>query len=193
MRNTGGLRLLAAFAAAAMCGGMALAGDLPDDKVTEAGLYLTAAEAAQMRGASMDAVLIDIRSRAEVAFVGIAKGVDRNIPYMIVDDFWEFDAEKGTYKMVVNPDFPQAVEAYLAARGLGKDATIILMCRSGTRSAKAANLLTEMGYSSVYSVIDGFEGDKGPAGARDVNGWKNAGLEWSYTIPTEVAYRADGF
>ena len=58
------------------------------------------------------------------------------------------------------------------------------MCRSGSRSAKAANLLYQAGYKNVYSVIEGFEGDKSKIaetkGQRVVNGWKNAGLPWTY-------------
>jgi rhodanese-related sulfurtransferase len=69
------------------------------------------------------------------------------------------------------------------------------MCRSGTRSAKAANVLYDLGYENVYSVVDGFEGDtskEGPAaGHRTVNGWKNAGLAWTYTIRPEQAYPPD--
>jgi len=41
----------------------------------------------------------------------------------------------------------------------------------------------------VYTVVDGFEGDvakEGPnAGKRVVNGWKNAGLPWSYRLEKE--------
>jgi hypothetical protein len=59
-----------------------------------------------------------------------------------------------------------------------------LICRSGDRSAAASHLLAEAGFKNVYSVVDGFEGDlatDGPkAGQRAVNGWKNAGLPWSY-------------
>lgn len=33
----------------------------------------------------------------------------------------------------------------------------------------------------------------GPAGARDVNGWKNAGLSWSYKIPASVAYGSTAY
>jgi hypothetical protein len=32
----------------------------------------------------------------------------------------------------------------------------------------------------LYSVVDGFEGDKSKAGLRVVNGWKNAGGAWTY-------------
>ncbi|WP_137699924.1 rhodanese-like domain-containing protein [Marimonas lutisalis] len=176
-----------AFSATVMSGPV-LALDVPEKKRTDIGLYLTASEAAQMRASRSGTLLIDVRTRAEVAFVGQAAGVDRNIPYMVVDEFWEFDAKKSTYKLSVNPDFAARVAELVAARGLGKDATLILMCRSGSRSAKAANLLAKLGYAQVYSVVDGFEGDKGPSGLRDVNGWKNSGLAWSYKLPPETVY-----
>lgn len=53
------------------------------------------------------------------------------------------------------------------------------MCRSGDRSARAVNLLKDAGFTTVYSVIDGFEGDMAPQGRRTVNGWKNPGLPWT--------------
>ena len=38
-------------------------------------------------------------------------------------------------------------------------------------------------YTKVYSVVDGFEGDLSAEGRRDVNGWRKAGLPWSYKPP----------
>ena len=104
------------------------------------------------------------------------------------DEFWEFDDEKGTYKMTSNSDFAGEIADLVNERGLSKASPIILMCRSGNRSARAADLLFQLGYKAVYSIVDGFEGDKGPDGARSVNGWKNAGLEWSYTIRPDQLY-----
>lgn len=182
---------LGALCALAVSAGASLANDaLPSKKRTALGLYLTATEAVQLRTRDPDAVLIDIRSRAEVAFVGVGEGIDKHIPYMIVEEGWQFDAEKGNYRLIPNPDFLEAFEAFAWDRGLDAEATILLMCRSGSRSARAANLLNQMGYRRVYSVIDGFEGDRGPSGVRDVNGWKNSGLRWSYRIPAEIAYRS---
>ena len=47
----------------------------------------------------------------------------------------------------------------------------------------AADLLANAGYTQVYSITDGFEGDAGKdgpqAGQRIVNGWKNAGRSFS--------------
>ncbi|MDU8911176.1 rhodanese-like domain-containing protein [Aestuariicoccus sp. MJ-SS9] len=161
---------------------------LPDKKRTALDLYLTAEQAGAFLAGHDDALLVDIRTRAEVSFVGIADEADKNIPYMVMDDFWEFDDDKGAYKMMVNPEFSDAIADLVAARGLSRDAPILLMCRSGSRSARAADLLGQLGYTAVYSVVDGFEGDKSPDGGRNLNGWKNAGLAWSYTIRPEQHY-----
>jgi rhodanese-related sulfurtransferase len=80
----------------------------------------------------------------------------------------------------------------LALRQLGKQDTVILICRSGDRTSRAVNFLTELGYSKVYTVVDGFEGDaiaEGPqAGQRVLNGWKNAGLPWTYKLDKDKMY-----
>lgn len=66
------------------------------------------------------------------------------------------------------------------------------MCRSGDRSAKAADLLAKSGYTNVWSAIEGFEGDKakdGPnKGKLTVNGWKNANLPWTYELDKTKAF-----
>ena len=161
---------------------------VPEKKRSALNLYLTAQEASAFLAQNEDAVLIDIRTRAEVSFVGIAAEADKNIPYMVMDEFWEFDADKGTYKMAVNSNFDREVAGFMQELGLSKESPIILMCRSGSRSARAADLLGQLGYKSVYSVVDGFEGDKDPDGVRSVNGWKNSKLAWTYKIRNEQAY-----
>jgi rhodanese-related sulfurtransferase len=51
------------------------------------------------------------------------------------------------------------------------------------------NLLLQAGYSQVYSVVDGFEGEMDLAsGHRSVDGWRNAELPWTYRILPEQAY-----
>jgi rhodanese-related sulfurtransferase len=78
------------------------------------------------------------------------------------------------------------------SRGLTKSDTLILICRSGKRSAGAANLLADLGYTRVFTIVDGYEGDKaksGPmVGQRVVNGWKNNGLPWSYKLDKAKIY-----
>jgi rhodanese-related sulfurtransferase len=68
------------------------------------------------------------------------------------------------------------------------------MCRSGGRSAYAVNLLAKTGFKNVYSIVDGFEGDKLDIegsyykGKRLVNGWKNSGAPWTYQLDSELLY-----
>jgi|LGVF01.2.fsa_nt_gb rhodanese-related sulfurtransferase len=161
---------------------IAYASELPDKKRTPFELYASPEEALALH--NVGALFIDVRSLSEVTFVGLPTAVDRVIPYMAMTG--EFDEAKGTYKLELNPYFAEAISQELAFRGLSKDHPIILMCRSGSRSAKAANLLYKLGYSNVYSIDQGFEGDKVKdgefAGWRKVNGWKMSGLDWSYKI-----------
>ena len=156
-------------------------------KQTKLGLYMTAQEAyGAATSNSGDVVLIDIRSRAEVNFLGMPTVADANIPYMDLGEFAKFDEKKGHYKLDVNSHFAERVAKLLTSKGLDKNATIILMCRSGSRSAKAANLLADLGYKNVFSVVDGYEGDKAKdgafAGQRVVNGWRNSKLPWTYKL-----------
>ena len=170
-----------------------LADELPKSKQTKLGLYVSAAEAGQMLS-KQEAVLVDIRSRAEVGFLGLPTSA-AHIPYMVMPMMADYNSEKGSYDLELNPDFPSDFKAYAEAKGLSKASPIILMCRSGSRSARAADLLADLGYTKVYSMTDGYEGDKvadGPQkGQRLVNGWRNAGLGWSYKIRAEQAYLAD--
>jgi hypothetical protein len=52
----------------------------------------------------------------------------------------------------------------------------------------AVNLLAEAGFTNVYNIIDGMEGDlvEDPdsvyRGKRLRNGWKNSGLPWTYDL-----------
>jgi rhodanese-related sulfurtransferase len=85
-------------------------------------------------------------------------------------------------------DFVPEVNRRMRDKGLGKTDIVVLICRSGDRSSRGENRLTEDGFSRVYSVVDGFEGDTSPDGRRTVNGWKNAGLPWSYRLDKARMY-----
>lgn len=196
MRIKNGFILAALWTALAGMHGTALAVDgaaLPQAKQTTAGRYLDAREAyalKQKMGAT--AYFVDVRTRYEVMYLGMPSVADANIPYVDHPDDAPWDDKAGRFKLDVNSGFGGELMRRLAAQGLGKDSTIILMCRSGDRSARAANLLSQLGYSNVYSVVDGFEGDlaaSGPKqGQRVVNGWKNADLPWSYKLDKERMY-----
>jgi rhodanese-related sulfurtransferase len=169
---------------------------VPAAKKTKIGQYLSAQEAAgfvDKNGAKV--LFLDVRTPAEVSFLGMPAQADANVPYMMEPEFRTWDSAKSTFKLETSPDFLPEVRRRLAAKGLAGDAPIVLICRSGDRSAAAANLLSEAGFRNVYSVVDGYEGDmatEGPkAGQRAVNGWKNAGLPWSYKLDKAKMYRVE--
>ncbi len=169
------------------------AAQVPQSKQTKPALYLDAREAYALKQQLGDAALfIDIRTRGEVSYTGMATVVDAHVPLLEHPANAPWDEKAGRFKLEYNNDFDTELARRVAAKGLGKDAPVILMCRSGDRSSKAVNLLAELGYTKVYTVVDGFEGDvakDGPdAGKRVVNGWKNAGLPWTYKLDKDKLY-----
>lgn len=111
------------------------------------------------------AVLIDVRTQPEWAFVGVP-AVDR----LLKISWQNFPA------MEVNQRFVQMVKE----AGVPGDAEILCICRSGARSAQAATVLSASGFKSCYNVAQGFEGDRDADGHRStVGGWKAAGLPWT--------------
>ncbi|MCH2218803.1 MAG: sulfurtransferase [Dechloromonas sp.] len=167
---------------------------LPDVKKSKIGLYLTPEQAYDLKKASLKGVaLFDIRTRSEAMYVGWPSDADALVPYFEHPEIMaEWDDKRFMYKIEPNVDFVPELERRLKEMGLGKDATIILICRSGDRSAKAADRLQMAGYSKVYSVAEGFEGDAvkegSKAGQRTVNGWKNANLPWTYKLDKNRMY-----
>lgn len=171
------------------------AAEPPSDpaRQTDWGLYLDAREAYDMKTARGDEVLfVDVRDPVEIMFTGFTDVVDVNIPFMLVDRT-RWHSSKPVYALDKNPDFESRIAAALESRGLSKAAPVILMCRSGgTRGAPSAQALAGKGYEKVYVVVDGFEGGKVAEGERKgwrlKNGWKNAGLPWSYKLNREKMY-----
>jgi rhodanese-related sulfurtransferase len=158
---------------------------LPAPKRSRLGLYLSAPQALEMKQKEGDkALFVDVRTRAEVMYLGTPTVTDAVVPLVnAVGGFTVWDDAKETFKTDLDEAFVGQLEKRLAQKGLTKTDPIILLCRSGDRSARAINmLLTDKGYTKVYSVVDGFEGDMSKAGRRDVNGWKNAGLPWTYEL-----------
>lgn len=173
-----------------------LAGDseLPAKKQTPQALYVTSTQAYdRLKRLGDQAALIDVRTRAEVAVLGQPTIAAANIPYMTVGDFSAWDANKQTFKLVPNSEFVLRVNDLVDRLGLTKESPLFLIRRSGSRSARAARLLNAVGCSNVYTVTDGFEGDKAKLGPREgwrvVNGWKNNGLPWSYRLDKSAMCR----
>ncbi|ACZ32120.1 Rhodanese domain protein [Xylanimonas cellulosilytica DSM 15894] len=119
-------------------------------------------------------VLVDVRTRAEWEHVGVpdvASVGKRTV-------FTQWVLNNGT----PNPGFLADLKAGLAEAGVGEDATFVFLCRSGQRSIAAARVATAAGLGPSYNVLQGFEGAPGISGARDVEGWKVAGLPWRTTF-----------
>ncbi len=173
---------LLAFAAAASA-----SQELPAKKTTSLGLYVNAQKAYSMwKNNPVDVVIIDCRTPEEYVFVG-HPSMAHNIPFKLMTTVW--DEKKKNYKMNANPDFSEEIK-----KRFNQNQTLILMCRSGSRSAQGTNLLAEAGYKNVYTVIDGFEGDKVKdsnsyfKGQRMLNGWKNSGNPWTYSCEKDLMY-----
>lgn len=119
------------------------------------------------------AVLVDVRTQAEWSFVGLP--VLSSLGKRPITIEWlTFPA------MAPNHDFVATLSEALDAAGLGRDAPVYFLCRSGQRSRSAAEAMTEAGWSRCYNVSEGFEGGLDGAGHRGrVAGWKARGLPWS--------------
>jgi len=162
----------------------ASASQLHPAKQTILGLYVTARDAYEMWKAAPDKVkILDVRTPEEVIFVGHA-AMAWNVP--VAAQSYQWDAEKQQFPMNPLPDF--VTRAQTIAK---PDDILLVMCRSGGRSAIAVNMLAKAGFTTVYNITDGMEGDavKDPGsvfnGQRLVNGWKNSGLPWTYKVDSD--------
>jgi rhodanese-related sulfurtransferase len=157
-----------------------------EEKLTSLGLYVTAREAYDMWQADPERVkVLDVRTFEEYVLIGHAE-MAANVPLAFPTYNW--DANKGNYSIAINTDFiAHAKERFQL------DDTILAMCRSGGRSAMAVNALAKAGFTKVYNIIDGFEGDKvdDPEsiyhGMRMRNGWKNS-VPWTYKLDPELVW-----
>lgn len=123
--------------------------------------HLTPTEAQQFLEAHPEAVFIDVRSEMEYLFVGHPRGAIL-VPWNDGPNW------------AINPDFVAHVK-----KAASTNRPVILICRSGNRSASAAETLEANGFSEVYNVLHGFEGDLNEAHQRNsLNGWRHEGLPW---------------
>lgn len=154
--------------------------NLPKAKQTVLGLYVTAKEAYEQWRAAPDSVkIIDVRTPEEFLFVGHPT-MAWKIP--VAAQTYEWNAERQQFPMKPLPDFVARVQV-MAKPG----DTLMVMCRAGGRGAMAANLLAKAGFTTVYNIIDGMEGDanadsESVAQAQQLNGWKNTGCPWTKKV-----------
>ena len=107
------------------------------------------------------AVLVDVRSAEERKFVG-------HVPDSLFVPW-----ATGT-ALTRNPRFVRDLE-----NKIGRNAAVLLLCRSGKRSALAAEAAAKAGLKNIFNVFEGFEGDLDAQQRRGAfNGWRHAGLPW---------------
>ena len=110
-----------------------------------------------------EAVMVDVRTDAERAWVGQVPGA---VPLAL----------KQWPGMALNPDFDAQLQA-VASQAAGKK--IVLLCRSGVRSVAAAQRAAALGIAA-YNILEGFEGDADAQGHRgNLGGWRKRGLPWA--------------
>ncbi len=132
---------------------------------------LSPPEAGRLLASDENAVLIDVRSTLEYEYVGHPPNA-LHVPLKEPPE-WE-----------TAPGFVARVRAALGQRPANNAAPnearpLLLLCRSGQRSALGAELLLEAGFSAVYNILEGFEGERDENGHRSTkNGWRFHGLPW---------------
>lgn len=115
------------------------------------------------------ALLIDVRSTMEFLFVGHPVGAV-HVPWIDEPDW------------VVNANFVTDIRKLILG-GVGgssdNSVPIILICRSGKRSKEAGMKLAEAGFTNVYNIDEGFEGELDDSHHRgSVGGWRYHSLPW---------------
>ena len=119
------------------------------------------AEAYEILHSAPGAKLVDVRSRAELDWVG-------RVPDAVEIEWASYPGMK------TNPHFIAQLEQQVE-----KESMVLFICRSGVRSHYAAAAATQAGYSNCYNVLEGFEGDlDGDEHRNTIGGWRAAGLPW---------------
>lgn len=126
--------------------------ELPRAKQTVLGLYVTAKEAYEKWRVDPEKVkILDVRTPDEYIFVGHAE-MAWNIP--LAFQTYDWDSTKQRFAIKLNPEFVSQIKEQFTF-----DDTLLIMCRSGGRSAMAVNLLAETGFKYAFNITDGMEGD----------------------------------
>jgi rhodanese-related sulfurtransferase len=118
-------------------------------------------EAYEILQSAPGARLVDVRSRAELDWVG-------RVPHSVEIEWLFYPG------FSPNPHFLTQLE-----QQVDKESLVIFLCRSGVRSHKAAAAATQVGYRGCYNMLEGFEGDMDGSKRRNITGgWRVAGLPW---------------
>jgi rhodanese-related sulfurtransferase len=108
------------------------------------------------------ATLVDVRTKAELYWVG-------RVPGAVAIEWTLYPGGAR------NPDFLKQLQAAVT----DVETPVMFLCRSGVRSHDAAMLASSAGYRCSYNVLEGFEGNRDAHGHRNtMAGWRVAGLPW---------------
>lgn len=120
-------------------------------------------------------VYLDVRSEPEFS-AGHPAGA-HNLPLM----------EAGARGLTPNPHFLTVAEAVFA-----RETKIIVGCRSGQRSLRAAEMLIASGFVEVIDQRAGYDGARDAFGQVIEEGWSNVGLPCAQEAPgsSHAALRA---
>jgi rhodanese-related sulfurtransferase len=166
--------------------------EVAESNKTTLGLYVWPQGAYAMWQADPDHVhLLDVRTFEEYVFGGHVEFA-KNVPLVFPRFNPEGPAMPGRppgCSGELNPDFVPAVQQVCPPTD-----TVLVMCTTGGRGAMAVNLLAQAGFTTVYNIVTGFEGDRvdDPGsvfhGKHMRNGWKNAGLPWGYDFHPDLMW-----
>ena len=136
---------------------------------------LLAVDAYELLERDASAVLIDVRTKAEWAYVGTPDTRSLGKTPLFLE--WQ-----SFPSMAINADFAASLEAKLRSAGVERGASLVFLCRSGARSRQAAIAMTSAGWAPCFNVSDGFEGPLDDSRRRGgAGGWKAGGLPWTQT------------
>jgi rhodanese-related sulfurtransferase len=116
---------------------------------------------------------VDVRTEDEFAAGHPAAAV--NVPVMVA----------GAGGLEPNADFVAVMQ-----RAFAKDAPIIVGCKMGGRSARAASALVAAGFTRVLDQRAGWDGARGAFGELTEPGWSRASLPTETGAPPDRSYEA---
>jgi rhodanese-related sulfurtransferase len=117
----------------------------------------------QLLQQNTEAVLIDVRTKAEYTDIGHPIGA--------IHIAWQEQ-----FGAPVNPNFITEITKVIPDYNTP---ILLLLCRSGQRSLSAAKALEQIGYKTLINIVNGFEGDPDNNQQRgNINGWLFCGLPW---------------
>lgn len=119
-----------------------------------------------------ECIYLDVRSVPEFEAGHPEKAI--NIPIM------HFNPATG---MTPNEEFSSVVES-----NLPKDAKLVVGCKTGMRSARACDILSQMGYTNVVNMRGGFAGMTDNFGRLIEPGWSTLNLPTSTESQVDARY-----